>query len=534
MAATANSNPSSSLSSSAATLSPRSLPLGRTGSPPWAQIVRGPESESIGAPISPSASGGGNSFPAMVAEIPAETSENGGNAGAKKLAWNKKPTNVAVDNGGPGPVVMGPAEAWPALSESTKASPKPSSSDSSKILADTGSISSSQVTGTESSSQSVASSVQSQSQSSSTSPKPTSSNLNHNSMPNHGRPTRQKSMKRDGGGNPQTNGGTSHQPSSPSEGSHNYNHSSPKPNFGGGSDSFGRETIQNHGNRESGSRNASGDHPQPRNSFRRGGGGSHSRGDGAHQNYGGRRGDQDRGNHDWNHQRSFNGRDAQRVSPRAYVRPPPAGVAAPFAAPPMRPTFINPLVDFYLPSMTFVPSAPIVPTVPPPVFLHTGPDPLRIMTQIEYYFSNENLIKDTYLRQNMDGHGWVPMTLVANFKKVMELTQNIQQILDAVRSSTKVEVQGDKIRKRDDWMRWIMPASVQFPTAASGSQSPRSPTIAALSSHIQAVKLDDKVIDQDHPKGQLDVNAVTVSRSSSGDMNVPLQSGKDGASSSSH
>lgn len=176
-------------------------------------------------------------------------------------------------------------------------------------------------------------------------------------MPNHGRPTRQKSMKRDGGGNPQTNGGTSHQPSSPSEGSHNYNHSSPKPNFGGGSDSFGRETIQNHGNRESGSRNASGDHPQPRNSFRRGGGGSHSRGDGAHQNYGGRRGDQDRGNHDWNHQRSFNGRDAQRVSPRAYVRPPPAGVAAPFAAPPMRPTFINPctlhkfkgnLEDFYI------------------------------------------------------------------------------------------------------------------------------------------------------------------------------------------
>lgn len=32
--------------------------------------------------------------------------------------------------------------------------------------------------------------------------------------------------------------------------------------------------------------------------------------------------------------------------------------------------------------------------------------------------SNENLIRDTYLRQNMDEHGWVPVALIAKFRKV--------------------------------------------------------------------------------------------------------------------
>lgn len=32
--------------------------------------------------------------------------------------------------------------------------------------------------------------------------------------------------------------------------------------------------------------------------------------------------------------------------------------------------------------------------------------------------SNENLVKDTFLRRNMDNEGWVPVTLIAGFKKV--------------------------------------------------------------------------------------------------------------------
>ena len=119
-----NSNPPSSNAAAAAPLSPRAgSPSGRPGavaSPPWTQIVRGPESEAVGAPADIS-----------LAENPPDSSDNsGGNAGgggSKKPAWNKKPSNGSVD-GGPGPVVIGGAASWPALSESTKASPKPSPS----------------------------------------------------------------------------------------------------------------------------------------------------------------------------------------------------------------------------------------------------------------------------------------------------------------------------------------------------------------------------------------------------------------------
>ncbi|KAI3709740.1 hypothetical protein L2E82_39506 [Cichorium intybus] len=72
------------------------------------------------------------------------------------------------------------------------------------------------------------------------------------------------------------------------------------------------------------------------------------------------------------------------------------------------------------------------------------PDPqlhAKILSEIEYYFSNENLVKYTYLRKTMDEQGWVFASLIANFKKVSYLTDNVQLILDAMRTSTVVEVQ---------------------------------------------------------------------------------------------
>lgn len=37
---------------------------------------------------------------------------------------------------------------------------------------------------------------------------------------------------------------------------------------------------------------------------------------------------------------------------------------------------------------------------------------------IHLFCSNENLVKDTFLRQNMDEEGWVPIQLIAGFRKV--------------------------------------------------------------------------------------------------------------------
>lgn len=38
--------------------------------------------------------------------------------------------------------------------------------------------------------------------------------------------------------------------------------------------------------------------------------------------------------------------------------------------------------------------------------------------QIEYFFSVENLARDTYLRAHLDEAGWVPLAFVCNFPSV--------------------------------------------------------------------------------------------------------------------
>ncbi|XP_031253508.1 la-related protein 1C-like isoform X2 [Pistacia vera] len=393
-------------------------------SPPWTQVVRG-ESDSIASvPLSPSVS---PTAVAVVEKTEEESAECGtGNAG-KKPVWSK-PSNGAADVG----PVMG-AHAWPALSETTRGSSAKSSSESLKGLSDGSSSSSvSQGTGT----------------ANSTSQRQGNNNGNPNSTPSHTALTRQRSMKRNGA-NSSSNGGLTHPPAPQGpavEGP--LNNPSPR------------------------------DHSQQRGSFRNRNGNSHPRGDGSHHhNYGGRR-DHDRGNQDWNAHRNFNGRDGhmqpQRVMQRFTRHPPPPPPPPPSSSsqfippPPVRPfgspigfpELASPVYYVPAPHSETLRGVPFVAPLPPHAVFFPALDPhlhSSIVNQIDYYFSAENLIRDTYLRQNMDDQGWVPITLIAGFKKVSLLTDNIQLILDALRSSTVVEVQGDKIRKRNDWMRWIIP-----------------------------------------------------------------------------
>ncbi|MCD7465148.1 hypothetical protein HAX54_000693 [Datura stramonium] len=149
----------------------------------------------------------------------------------------------------------------------------------------------------------------------------------------------------------------------------------------------------------------------------------------------------------------------QRVPARPFI---------PHTYPPFIPTPM-PVHPYRIPVAYFLcpfPDSLRVPLLFPHTQLHT-----RIVNQIDYYFSKENLIKDTFLRQKMDERGWVPVTLIAGFKKVRELTDNTQLILNVVRSSTVVEVQSEKLRRRNDWFRWLMPPSIQNSNVSSPSIS---------------------------------------------------------------
>ncbi|XP_021926482.1 la-related protein 4 [Zootermopsis nevadensis] len=86
----------------------------------------------------------------------------------------------------------------------------------------------------------------------------------------------------------------------------------------------------------------------------------------------------------------------------------------------------------------------------------SGPDggiPLEqlkqmLSSQLEYYFSRENLANDAYLLSQMDNDQYVPIWTVANFNQVKKLTKDIKLITEVLRESPNVQVdeEGQKVR----------------------------------------------------------------------------------------
>uniref|UniRef100_A0A5B7AQ06 Putative la-related protein 1A n=1 Tax=Davidia involucrata TaxID=16924 RepID=A0A5B7AQ06_DAVIN len=184
----------------------------------------------------------------------------------------------------------------------------------------------------------------------------------------------------------------------------------------------------------------------------------------------------------WHKQRAFGPRDSihvqQSIGPRALIRAPFFGPAPGFIG---GPSFPGPPGSMY-----YLPAAPpgSIRVPYPPCFvshpLNSGTSmlppeilPLRatIVKQIDYYFSDGNLQNDHYLLSLMDDQGWVPISKISDFKRVKKMSTDIPFILDALQSSSAVEVQGDKIRRRDEWSKWISPSAEH--KLSSAAQTPQ-------------------------------------------------------------
>ncbi|XP_073142897.1 la-related protein 1A-like isoform X3 [Henckelia pumila] len=180
-------------------------------------------------------------------------------------------------------------------------------------------------------------------------------------------------------------------------------------------------------------------------------------------------------NPSWNNQRPVAYYDThlqQNMGPRPFVSPPffgPSGlVDGPYLA--GRPGFISffptaPPPGYvripYQPHLVPYPVKPGVPMPPTPTMSSRA----RIVTQIEYYFSDKNLQSDHYLISLMDGEGWVPISTIAEFPRIKIMNAEIPFILDALLSSETIEVQGEKIRRQNTWSKWA-------PSTAISKSSP--------------------------------------------------------------
>ncbi|CAG2105364.1 unnamed protein product, partial [Medioppia subpectinata] len=101
--------------------------------------------------------------------------------------------------------------------------------------------------------------------------------------------------------------------------------------------------------------------------------------------------------------------------------------------------------------------APFFTPFPSAAYLGLDSDRLReyVRQQIEYYFSDENLQRDFFLRRKMDANGFLPISLISSFHRVQALTQDPQMVIDSLKASTIVEVvDGVKLRAKVDPEKW--------------------------------------------------------------------------------
>lgn len=80
----------------------------------------------------------------------------------------------------------------------------------------------------------------------------------------------------------------------------------------------------------------------------------------------------------------------------------------------------------------------------------------QLQTQLDYYFSRENLANDTYLLSQMDNDQYVPIWTVANFNLVKKLTKDIKLITEVLRESPNVQVDEEGLKVRPNHKRCIV------------------------------------------------------------------------------
>ncbi|KAL2159138.1 hypothetical protein VTH06DRAFT_2570 [Thermothelomyces fergusii] len=97
----------------------------------------------------------------------------------------------------------------------------------------------------------------------------------------------------------------------------------------------------------------------------------------------------------------------------------------------------------------------------PPIF---DPSIPILKAQVEYYLSVENLCKDYYLRQHMDGQGFVHLSTIAAFKRIKTVTEDLDLLRVACSLSDQIEFGiGDdgieRLRTREKWQHFVLPVS---------------------------------------------------------------------------
>jgi len=81
------------------------------------------------------------------------------------------------------------------------------------------------------------------------------------------------------------------------------------------------------------------------------------------------------------------------------------------------------------------------------------------ISQVEYFFSIEELCKNVFMRRNMDVEGCIPAAMVFNFPSIFYQGVPYYDLIEALTTSNKVEVDltNETLRLKGDFTRWLYP-----------------------------------------------------------------------------
>lgn len=101
-----------------------------------------------------------------------------------------------------------------------------------------------------------------------------------------------------------------------------------------------------------------------------------------------------------------------------------------------------------------------------------------LKSQIEFWFSLENLCKDLYLRNQMDEAGWISLHTISRFPKVQKWEVSVAEIMEALSDSDVLEVESQTccVRLKDENMRgqWARVPDDYLVSTIPGAKTPAS------------------------------------------------------------
>ena len=114
--------------------------------------------------------------------------------------------------------------------------------------------------------------------------------------------------------------------------------------------------------------------------------------------------------------------------------------------------------------------------------------------QVEFYFSEQNLVRDLFLRNRMDSSGYVYVTVVSNFSAARAKAKNTphSKLVEALMGSELLQVKVDskghgildaeaaalaKVRVKQNWKRWLTTSSNKIENHLSYFQLSKSKTL---------------------------------------------------------